>query len=443
MIECVKADSPTTAAAASLDLDACRDRFSELAATIAGRFPRVEPRRHSTAFLRALMAGLPRANCWTLAEHAGYRSPDAFQYLLAQSVWDHDGVRDDLRAFVVEHLGRDSAVLVLDETGDLKKGVHTAGVQRQYTGAAGRIENAQVAVYAVWAGRRGAAFIDRELYVPRLWTADADRCAAAGLPQDLVFATKPALALQIVERTVAAGSVPGFVTGDEVYGNDPRLRVGLERLGIGYVMAVASTAPVQLAGGPLSAGVLAAGLPTVSWQLRSAGQGSKGLRWYQWAYLRLEETSQSGGERYLLIRRNRNTGELAFYRCWTPVPAALADLIRVAGTRWSIEESFQTGKGLTGLDEHQVRRYTSWCRWTVLVMLAHAFITIIAAEQADPPEGSEMIGLTRNELAHLLTTTLFTPKDPHEHRWAWSTWRRRHQLTAKRCHYQRQQSRQP
>ncbi|GAA1959346.1 IS701 family transposase [Catenulispora subtropica] len=441
MIKCVKTDSPTTAAAASIDLDACRDRFSEVTAAIAGRFPRVEPRRHATAFLRALMAGPSRANCWTLAEHAGYRSPDAFQYLLAQSVWDHDGLRDDLRTFVVDHLGRDRAVLVLDETGDVKKGVHTVGVQRQYTGTAGRIENAQVAVYAVWAGRRSAAFIDRELYVPRSWTADPARCAAAGLPEDLVFATKPALALRIVQRTVAADAVPGFVTGDEVYGNDPRLRAGLEQLGIGYVLAVASTATVALATGPVGAAVLAAGLPEESWQLRSAGQGSKGQRWYQWAYLSLEERPPAGGGRYLLIRRNRTTGELAFYRCWTPARATLAELVRVAGTRWRVEEAFQTGKVLTALDEHQVRRYTSWARWTVLAMLAHAFLTVLAAEQPAPEEDTGMIALTRNETAHLLAALLFTHHHPEQHRWAWSAWRRRHQLRARHCHYQRQQTR--
>ncbi len=439
MITCVKTDSPTTAAAASIDLEACRDRFSEFTAAIAGRFPRVEPRRHATAFLRALMSGIPRANCWTLSEHAGYRSPDAFQYLLSQSAWDHDGVRDDLRAFVVG-LGRERAVLVLDETGDVKKGVHTVGVQRQYTGTAGRIENAQVAVYAVWAGRRGAAFVDRELYVPRSWTSDPARCSAAGLPQDLVFATKPALALRIVQRTVAAEAVPGFVAGDEVYGNDPRLRAGLEQLSIGYVLAVASGATAGLVTGPLSAGALAAGLPAQSWQLRSAGQGSKGQRWYQWAYVSLAETSSAGGERYLLVRRNRSTGELAFYRCWTPAAVALAELVRVAGTRWSIEEAFQTGKGLTALDEHQVRRYTSWCRWTVLVMLAHAFLTVLAAEQPDPQQDTAMIALTRNETAHLLALLLFTPDHPEQHRWRWSTWRRRHQWRARHCHYRRQQT---
>ncbi|WP_344660720.1 IS701 family transposase [Catenulispora subtropica] len=424
-------------------MDVCRDRFAELSAAIAGRFPRVEPRRHATAFLRALMAGLPQANCWTLAEHAGYRSPDAFQHLRAQSVWDHDGVRDDLRTLVVDRLGRDGAVLVLDETGDVKKGIHTVGVQRQYTGTAGRIENAQVAVYAVWAGRCGAAFVDRELYVPKSWTADPARCAAAGLPADLVFATKPALALRIVQRTVAAGAVPGFVAGDEVYGNDPRLRAGLEQFGTSYVLAVASTATVQLATGPVGAAVLATSLPEESWQLRSAGHGSKGQRWYQWAYLRLEETSLAGGERYLLIRRNRTTGELAYYRCWTPTPAALAELVRVAGTRWRVEEAFQTGKGLTALDQHQVRIYTSWCRWTVLAMLAHAFLAVLAAEQPAPAEDIGMIPLTRNEAAHLLAALLFTPTHLNQHRWEWSAWRRRHQLRARDCHYRRQQTRPP
>jgi SRSO17 transposase len=436
----VKTDETTAAATPSLDLAACEAALASLVGRIAGRFARVEPRRHATAMIRALIAELPRANCWTLAEHAGYATPDAFQHLLSRARWDHEGVCGDLRGYVTEHLGVDGGVLVIDETGDVKKGTATVGTQRQYTGTAGRIENAQVAVFAVWATTRGAAFIDRELYLPASWTGDPDRCRAAGLPDEVAFATKPVLALGMVKRVVADGTRPAWAAADEVYGNDPTLRAGLEELGIGYVMAVARSLPVAVGSIVTRADTLATALPAESWQVRSAGAGAKGPRWYEWAYMNLPEPTPVGGHRYLLIRRHRATGEMAFYRCWAPGLVSLATLVAVAGTRWKVEEAFQTGKGLTGLDEHQVRRYTSWARWTALVMLAHAFLTVTTASQPPPSENSRLIPLTRNEIAHLLATLIMTPVHPPTHRWAWSTWRRRRQYQAKQSHYQRREA---
>jgi SRSO17 transposase len=405
------------------------------------RFRRVEPRRNAAAFVSTLLARLPRVNCWTAAEHAGYLTPDAFQHLLSRAKWDHDGVRDDLRDYVVKHLGAAESVLVIDETGDLKKGTATVAAQRQYTGTAGRIENAQVAVYAVWATSRGHGFVDRELYVPESWTDDPDRCAAAGLPEDLEFATKPELALDIVTRTVTAGWRPGFVAADEVYGNAGDFRAGLEDLGLGYVLAVSCSTTIDIGPARVRADVLAAALADDCWQIRSAGPGSKGLRLYQWAYLHIDEPAPTRGQRYLLIRRSISSGELAFYRCWTPDLVGLHDLVAVAGARWRVEESFQAGKGLTGLDEHQVRQYTSWARWTVLAMLAHAFLAILAAEQPAQPDDTDMIPLTCQEIAHLLATMLFNRDHPNDHHLSWSAWRRRRQHRARTHHYQRQAAR--
>lgn len=200
---------------------------------------RVEPRRRVGLFLLGLLAGLPRVNCWTIAEHAGQTTPDGMQNLLSRAVWDADGVRDDLRDYVVGHLGDPGAVLVVDETGDLKKGTHTVGVQRQYTGTAGRIENAQVGVYLVYAAAGGHAFIDRALYLPKSWTTDADRCRAAGVPGDTRFATKPALAREMIDRALDAGVPAAWVAGDEVYGADSKLRIALQERRVGYVLAVA------------------------------------------------------------------------------------------------------------------------------------------------------------------------------------------------------------
>ncbi len=202
--------------------------LDELLGRVAGRFPRVEPRRRVRGFVLGLLADLPRKNCWAIAEHAGDASPDGMQHLLGRAVWDTDGVRDDLRDYVMEHLGDPHGVLVVDETGDVKKGTATVGTQRQYTGTAGRIENAQVAVYLTYAGQGGHAMIDRELYLPRSWTSDPARCVAAGVPDDVAFATKPALAQTMLARALDAGVPARWVAADEVYGADPELRADLQ-----------------------------------------------------------------------------------------------------------------------------------------------------------------------------------------------------------------------
>ena len=218
---------------------------------IAGRFARVEPRRRARAFVLGLVSGLRRKNCWTIAEQAGDATPDGMQHLLAAARWDADAVRDDLRGYVIEHLGSPGAVLVVDETGDVKKGKASAGVQRQYSGTAGRVENCQVAVFLSYASPAGHALIDRELYLPRSWTADPARCAAAGIPAKTAFATKPRLARRMIGRALDAGTPAGWVTGDEVYGADPGLRADLERRQIGYVLAVAASHPVATGAGTL------------------------------------------------------------------------------------------------------------------------------------------------------------------------------------------------
>jgi SRSO17 transposase len=409
-------------------------------ARVAPRFARVEPRRRARAFLLGLLAGLPRTNCWTLAEHAGDASPDGMQHLLAEAAWDADAVRDDLRGYVVEHLGDPDAVLVVDETGDLKKGSATVGVQRQYTGTAGRIENAQVAVYLTYAGAKGYAFIDRALYLPKSWTGDTARCAAAGVPEDVEFATKPAQATAMIARALDAGTPARWAAGDEVYGADPGLRAELVRRRIGYVLAVAKTHPVTTGIGPRQAQELAARLPKRAWQRLSAGNGAKGERFYDWALVDTADAAadpDGTGRHWLLVRRNRRTRELAYYRAYSPTPVRLAALVRVAGTRWRIEESFQSGKELAGLDEHQVRRWTSWHRWTILAMLAHAFLSVMTATQpaADPDGG--LIPLTRNEICRLLTAATATIRRA-THVLHWSLWRRRHQARARASHYQRQ-----
>src|SRR4051794_1617210 len=363
------------------------------------------------------------------------------QHLLSRAVWDTDGVGEDLRAYVVDHLADPGAVLVIDETGDVKKGSRTVGVQRQYTGTAGRIENSQVAVYLTYSAKGGHALIDRELYLPRCWTDDPARCAAAGVPAGVAFATKSALATAMLTRALDTGLPATWVAGDEVYGADPDLRAQLEARGIGYVLAIAGNRRLPTAAGPIRADVLAAALPRRAWQRLSAGPGAKGQRYYDWACLDLPAQQQCSDRGYwwLLIRRSRRTGEPAFYRCYSPTPARLIQLVAIAGRRWTVEESFQGGKGLAGLDEHQVRRWLPWRRWTLLAMLAHALLAALtAAEREHRRANPGLIELTCAEVRRLLTAALApltAPVDALAHAADWSRWRRDHQYRAKTCHY--------
>ena len=411
---------------------------------IAGRFTRVETRRRVRKFLFGLLADLPRKNCWTIAEHAGDADPHGMQHLLNRAVWDTDGVRDDLRDYVTTHLGDADAVMVVDETGDVKKGPMTVGVQRQYTGTAGRIENAQVAVYLTYAGDRGHAMIDRELYLPKSWTTDPDRLAEAGVPDDIEFLTKPALATGMLTRALDAGAPARWVAGDEVYGADPGLRAELELRRVGYVLAIGCDRRVPTGAGMVRADQLTAALPRRAWQRLSAGPGAKGQRYYDWALITLtppENTDTDTACWWLLVRRHRDTGELAFYRCYSPQVVPLRELVRVAGRRWTVEESFQAGKGLAGLDEHQVRRWTSWRRWTLLTMIAHALLAVITAhEHAQHPAPDGLIPLTCNETRRLFMTYVIEPARARTCPEAWSRWRRRHQHRARTSHYQRQEA---
>jgi SRSO17 transposase len=426
------------AAGLSVDLDRWRQEFGELMLRVGGRFARVEPRLRMAAFVRGLLAGLPRVNCWSIAEHAGEAGPRGMQRLLSAAVWDEAGVRDDLRGYVLEHFAGPGAVLIVDETGDLKRGTGTVGVQRQYTGTAGRTENAQVAVYLAYAAAAGSAFIDRALYLPRSWTDDPDRCRAAGVPPEVVFATKPALARQMITRALDAGTPAAWVTADEVYGQDPALRAELARRGLGYVLAIPNRHLIITGTGARPATELARQLPARAWQQMSAGPGAKGPRWYDWALIEATDpaVTNGGGPHWLLIRRSLADGEYAFYRACAPGPVPLAQLVKVAGSRWKIEDGFAGGKELAALDEHQVRGWASWHRWTILALLAHAFLAVLAATQAGDanPDDDQLIPLTCNEIRRLFTGLCQQLPAPQFHL-HWSRWRRRHQYTARACHY--------
>jgi SRSO17 transposase len=337
----------------------------------------VEPRRRCRGYLLGLLGQVERKNGWQLAEYAGDERPDGMQRLLNHYQWDADQVRDDLREYISEHLGEPGGVLIVDDTGFIKKGRCSAGVQRQYTGTSGKIDNCQLGVFLAYASSRGRALADRELYIPKSWFADRERCEAAGIGDDITFATKPALALRMIQRAHAAKMPFGWVSGDEAFGQDPKLRGWLEAEQIAYVLAVGSSHRLPTAAGPMRADALAELVPKAAWERISCGNGAKGPRVYDWALV------QTGTDHQLLVRRSIADGELAFYRCHAPAGASLHELVRVAGARWAIEECFQAAKNETGLDEYEVRRYDAWYRHITLSMLAHAWLAAQAAHAAE------------------------------------------------------------
>jgi SRSO17 transposase len=356
--------------------------LEDVARRIGGRFPRTEPRQRVTAYLRGLISPVERKNGWQLAEQAGDAKPYGFQHLLGRAEWSADEVRDDLRAYVVEHLGDPEAVLVIDETGFLKKGVKSAGVARQYSGTAGRIENCQVGVFLTYAAARGRAFLDRELYLPEAWANDAERRGAAGVPEEVEFTTKPQLARRMIARALAAGVECAWVTGDSVYGNDGRLREWLEERHQPYVLGVTAQYRLFTERGREWASAIFGQLPARGWRRLSCGAGSKGERLYDWARVRAR-TIDKQRCRWLVARRNiDNATEVSYYIASARVATPLAELARVAGARWAIEESFETAKGEVGLDHYEVRSWTGWYRHITLVMLAHAYLSVVRAAAA-------------------------------------------------------------
>jgi SRSO17 transposase len=350
---------------------------------VSPRFGRVEVRHRAGGFLRGLLSAAERKNGWQLAEQAGDTTPDGMQRLLNHARWDPAEVRDDLRDYVVEHLGDPGGVLVVDETGFLKKGTKSAGVQRQYSGTAGRIENCQIGVFLAYASRHGHALVDRELYLPESWTTDRPRCREAGIPDQVGFHTKPQLGRRMLERALDAKVPVAWVTADEVYGGDGRLRRWLEERDVAHVLAV--NCNQSLVSGLFCferADQLAARIPAGAWRHLSAGQGAKGERIYAWARVAIRPLREPGRGHWLLVRRSLTSGELAYYVCYGPADTSLAELVQVAGVRWTVECGFQQGKGEAGLDHYQVRRYQAWYRHVTLSMLAQAFLAVQRARAA-------------------------------------------------------------
>ncbi|MGW2028527.1 IS701 family transposase [Streptomyces decoyicus] len=349
---------------------------------VGERFGRVEPRRRMRDYVRSLLGPVGRKNSWQLAEHAGNATPYGLQRLLSWCKWEPDEIRDDLQDYVAERLGQPDGVLIVDDTGFLKKGTVSAGVQRQYSGTAGRTENCQIGVFAAYASAKGRALVDRELYLPKSWTEDSDRCRAARIPEGKSFATKPELARAMVRRALDSALPIAWVTADAAYGQEWHFRQMLEEARVGYVLAVPKSQQVKSPAGSWRIDHVLAGAPAEAWERMSCGSGAKGPRVYDWAAAKLPTIDGCDPTHYRWVLARRSLArpeEVAYYLAFAQADVTVSELVRVAGARWAIEECFQAAKNECGLDQYEVRRYVGWYRHITLAMLAHAFLAAMTA----------------------------------------------------------------
>lgn len=363
-----------------------RAELARLKAHLSPALGRLETQRTAAAFIDGLLSSAERKTGWMLSEEAGYDGPYRIQSLLGRSLWSADALRDLVRAYVVEALGDRDGVLVVDETGFLKKGKHSVGVGRQYSGTAGRIENCQIGVFAAYASRWGHALVDRQLYLPKDWAGDAARRSKASVPEDISFATKPAMAREMVARVLDSGLSCAWVLADALYGSDSQFRRSLERRGQAYVLAVRSNHTLRFlqdwAFVQTDPATMAADLDEDQWVSLTAGEGAKGPRLYDWARAPLSWEVRDGFERWLLVRRSqRDPDAIATFFAYAPQGTCLADLAGAAGLRWTIEECFLRAKDDLGLDHCEARSWHGWHRHMSLVMAAAALLAKLSANQ--------------------------------------------------------------
>jgi len=433
---------------------------------LAPRFARSEPRHRALLYLQAVMSDLPRKNGWQIAEHAKELRPYGMQRLLSQAVWDHEGVRDDLRTFLWQALSPSALpsehpepvaplpVLVIDESGFPKRGDHSAGVQPQYCGTTGRVENCQVGVFLSYVTALGHGLIDRELYLPEDWCHDPARRLAAHIPQSVTFQTKPELARRMLERAQSAGLPIDWVVADTVYGHCPDLRAFLEAQGYAYALAVPCTEVVcvQTQAGCLLSDVVSIAqqaLGAQDWQPLSQSLGTKGERLFDWAMLPWFQHGSVDGRHFLVVRRCLDPPhDLAYYLVFAPEATTLSTIVQAIGARWRIEEDLQANKDL-GLDQYEVRGYVGWYRHITLVMLASAFLVSIRVQESRPlpapspapvaPPAQAVIALTTSEVRHLLARLIWPASTSAALICQWSWWRRAHQYWADYYHRRRRE----
>ncbi len=371
------------------DVDEWASGLDDVLARISPLFYRTESRKHAEQYFRGLLSPIERKNGWTIAEHVGELEPKALQRFLNLSPWDADALLDLNREYAMEHLADPGGILVADPTGFAKKGTKSVGVQRQYSGTLGRIDNCQIATFLAYVTpTRDRVLLDRRLYLPRKsWMADPARCAEAGVPPEVTFATRPAQVQDMIEAARAAGVPFAWFTADEEFGQNPGLCDYLQDSRVPYVMVVPkNTQFIDTGGTMVQFDVLAGRLRPNAWQRRACGIGSKGFRVYDWALMESVDPDHQ-----YMIRRSIDDGELAFYHCYNPNRAGFGELVHVAGARWPIEECFGSGKNEVGLDHYQVRTWDAWHRHITFAMLAHTFLAVTAHTSkkggAIPPRG--------------------------------------------------------
>jgi len=452
---------------ATEELDEWADDFEAFHARFAGLFARSEPREQAAKYMRGLMGPVGRKNGWQIAEAVGDKTPDPTQRLLYKAKWDADEARDELQPFVVETLGDEEGIGVVDETGFLKKGSKSVGVKRQYTGTAGKRENCQVGVFLAYATPKGQAFLDRRLYLPREWCDDVERRTEAKVPEEVEFQTKPEQAIEMLEHAWEQGVPMHWVTGDEVYGNSTKVRDAIKgEQGHYCVLAVSSNTPVwrerpavepptRDTGGrprtkprlgddapPLTTvAAVVAEWPEGQWHQLTVAEGEKGPRTYDWVCERVVESRDglSGPDAWLLARRSlSDPTDIAYYLSNAPVDISLLKLAQVASSRHVVERVIEEGKGETGLDEYEVRYWHSWYRHITLSMMALAWLVSICCKAAEKEASDpELAELTVPEVRRLLEVALPLPPHSSELRLAWSRWRRARRQQARRSHYRR------
>jgi SRSO17 transposase len=334
-----------------------------------------------------LLSPLERKNGWQLAEEAGESTPYSMQYFLDRAAWDAQELRDVVREYVSERIGDADGMLVIDETGFLKKGTKSVGVQRQYSGTAGRVENCQIGVFLTYTSQAGHTLLDRELYLPKSWTSDPKRCREADVPEEVRFATKPELAARMLWRTLDGGVKARWVLGDSVYGSHRPLRKGLEARSQAYALAVACKEKVEVHGERKRVDQVARHLATGDWQQLSAGDGSKGPRLFDWAWVEIAGPEKPGWKRWLVVRRSLTEGakpaDLAYFLIFASSTTTLGETVSAIGSRWTVEQCFEEAKGEVGLDEYEVRSFHGWYRHITFSMLAHAFLTVLRAQSQE------------------------------------------------------------
>jgi len=446
--------------------------FEEMCECIEPVFGRSETRERAKHYIRGLLSPIERKNGWQLAEELGELNPFSIQYLLNRARWDAEELRDKLFAYVCEKFRDENGVSAMDETGFIKKGDKSVGVQRQYSGTAGRVENCQIGVFLTYTSVFGHVLLDRELYLPKSWTQDPERCREADVPEDVKFVTKPELAIKMIKRALDAGLTIAWFAGDSVYGSSRPLRTFLESRQKAYTLAVPCKEQVIREEKPQRVDGIAATLTPNDWHCMSAGAGSKGPRLYNWAAIELKNAGIAGWSHFLVIRQNRETGAKApkntYVLVFAPVGTPLQKMVEVIGDRWTVEECFKIGKSKVGLDEYEVRSWQGWYRHITLCMFAMAFLAVLrlSSQTLENPidHGKEqpkhiveqnesshnsfaqiplnthlpmMVPLSLPEIQRLFYYLVASKPLSALHRLTWSFWRRTHQAFARFYHYRR------